>query len=94
MNILITIGSKPALLRSNENCLELCFQRSQRGSDTWTPEKYYSTLAAAFTAILEMKVRSSTASSISELKKAIEDSQRELRSEYELIFKMGEDTAG
>jgi hypothetical protein len=94
LHILITIGSKPALLRSSDTCYELCFKRSQRGIETWTPEKYYATLASAFTSILEMKIRASTATSIAELKTVIENSHRDLRSEYSLEHRIGEATPG
>ena len=82
MNILLSIGTTTALLRSSDCCYELCFKRLQKGAETWTPEKYYSTLSQALSAILEMKIRASTATTLSELKKVIEDSGRELRAEY------------
>lgn len=93
MNILLTIGNKTALLRSSDTCYELCYKRSQRGVESWTPEKYYSTMASALTAILEKKIRSSTASSLSELKEMILQSQRELVCEYGLNYRIEEDTA-
>jgi hypothetical protein len=93
MNIHINIGNKPALLRSSEYCYELCFKRAQKGVETWTPEKYYSTLASAFTAILEMKIRASTASDLSELKQAMEDAIQELTSAYGYKCPIGEATA-
>ena len=84
MEIPIALGTKTVLLRSSDFCYELCFKRLQNGCETWTPMKYYSTLSSAFNALLEMKVRASTASNLTELKKVIEDSQRELRTEYRL----------
>lgn len=94
MDIFLNIGNKPALLRSSDNCYELCFQRSQKGVETWTPEKYYSTLSGAFTALLEMKIRASTATSVLEVKKAIEVAICELQSEYRFKVRIESDVAG
>ena len=82
MNIPITIGDKTAILRSSEYCYELCFKRLQQGLETWTPEKYYSTLTSAFTAIFEMRIRASTAKSLAELKNVIEETREEIRTDY------------
>lgn len=94
MDIFLNIGNKPALLRSSDTCYELCFQRWQKGVETWTPEKYYSTLSSAFTALLEMKIRASTATSILEVKKAIEAAICELQSEYGFKVRIESDVAG
>jgi len=93
MNIIINIGNIPTLLKSNENCYELCFKRSQRGIEVWTPEKYYSTLASAFSALLEMKIRASTATTLNELKSAIENARLELQALYSSECRIEEDIA-
>ena len=84
MNIQFTIKNEPILLRSDELSYELCRQKSCIDKDTgqpvirWVPFKFFANLDRALNKLIDLKVRSSDARTLAELKTVIEAAREEV----------------
>lgn len=78
MKVLFTIKNEQVLLRADEFNYELCRQMNQTDKETgemvqrWVPFKFFASLEQAMNKIIDLKVRTSDARSIAELKAVLE----------------------
>jgi len=73
MNIEFMTGGEKVLFRSSEySGYELCWLRTQKGEQTWTPEKYFATIEQGLQRVMELKIRADEVSTLAELKQSIE----------------------
>lgn len=90
MQIEIEVGNKTWMLRGGYRCVELCESLIVTNKDTgetrteWSATKWYPHLLAAMNCLLEMKIRSSDATTLAELQIAIKQAKEELKGLYEL----------
>ena len=90
MQIEIEVGNKTWMLRGGDRCVELCESRNVTNKDTgetrteWSATKWYPHLLSAMNCLLEMKIRSSDATTFAELQIAIKQAKEELKGLYEL----------
>jgi hypothetical protein len=84
MQIQIIVGTKPILLRADSLSYELCQIVQVKDEDTgetvdaWKPFKYFASLSQAMNRILDMKIRASDATSLSELAADLETARAEI----------------
>jgi len=88
MNIELHDGKTPVLLRYKEGSFELCWPSRTKDKDTgeytdsWEPQKYYVSPAQALSKLLTMKIGNSDATTLKELKVAIEKCAAEIIGAY------------
>ena len=88
MNIELHDGKDPVLLRYKEGSFELCWKINSKDRDTgesvelWSPQKFYASPAQALSKLLTMKVGNSDATTLKELRVAIEKASNEIMEIY------------
>lgn len=84
MNIQFTIKNETTLLRADASNYELCKQVTRTDKTTgqkvqeWEPFKFFSSLEQALNKIIDLKIRTSEAKTLAELKHAVESARNEV----------------
>lgn len=88
--IRIEMENGARLLRGADRCWELCdlinVKRDDEVVQEWRPYKFFTLIATAFKAVVEEKVRASTATNIAELQAAIKEAKDEITRIYDTDF--------
>jgi hypothetical protein len=80
------IGSdEKVLFRSSDyRGYELCWKRTQKGEQVWTPERYHATIEQALQRVMELKVSAGNIRTLAELRTAIEKARSEIVDTYQM----------
>lgn len=84
MNIPVQIAKKEYRITGDLNQYIINEVATKDGKETLIPRWYYQSLSALFAALLHKKVRTSTASTLQELKSAIEQAEKEILSAFDI----------
>lgn len=88
MRILLHDGREEVLLRFDHPSFELCWKKQAKDKDSgemkdhWEPKLYFASPAQALSRLLTMKVGNSDATTLKELKAAIEKASNEILVAY------------
>ena len=88
VEIELSDGQKPVLLKYRDGNWEICWKRNQTNKDTkevesvWSAEKWFKSPAAALNALAMMRVGNSNAKTLKELVEAIEFVHADIMSAY------------
>lgn len=93
MEIILHDGKQEILLRGGESCIELCEKRQRKGIDVWEARGFYHDPAAALEAVMKRRIRNCDATTLQELKEAIEQIRRELIATYSAEIHLPEKSA-
>lgn len=84
MEIIFNLKSEQILLRADSLNYELCKTRSRTDEKTgtvteeWTPFKFFASLPQALNRVLDLKVRSSDATTLKDLAADLESARKEI----------------
>jgi hypothetical protein len=85
ISIEFQIGKDRVLFRSSDySGYELCYLRTQKDEQVWTPEKFFASIGQALQRVMEMKVRAADVRTLAELKAAIEKARADVVEVYQL----------
>jgi hypothetical protein len=87
MRIPVTIGNQQYFITSDSNQYMIAEAKSKNGKASLEGKWFYSSLASLFTALLHKKVRASDATTLQELRAAIQTAEKELLDTFDFNSK-------